>query len=281
MGLKTWLKNLFDGQGKCPPDLNFERISYCLDYAMAVYRPNLNNPKILLDKMIAGGRMIIYAHSQKTCVIAFRGIQFSDIATGKVELINAFEIELAQLKPQYAKDYTFLQRLYKVNKYDYDYDNIKVHYGFLQVFNSFKQDILKVLGETKYANVVFTGHSKGGAIAKIAAGYFVGQAMDVSFVSFGSPKVGNVDFKNYINSRILEGYNIIVDDDNIPSLPPKSAYTHVGTVIRIDENGKVIKTLSNTMMLFNYFNWARFRDHGTESYIHAVLSFYNNNKGAK
>lgn len=84
----------------------------------------------------------------------------------------------------------------------------RVHGGFLASFHA----LLPFIHYLRPAYI--TGHSKGGALAMLAAWYFRGQAPKV--VTFGAPRVGNGQFAESPLS-IVRFEN---PGDMVPKLPP-------------------------------------------------------------
>uniref|UniRef100_A0AC34FCF5 Fungal lipase-like domain-containing protein n=1 Tax=Panagrolaimus sp. ES5 TaxID=591445 RepID=A0AC34FCF5_9BILA len=84
--------------------------------------------------------------------------------------------------------------------------------------------------KNRYSNytVWITGHSLGAALASITAGSLskLGyiSAEKLVLVSFGQPRVGNIDYANAIDSLVSESYRILHANDLIPHLPPKEIF---------------------------------------------------------
>lgn len=115
-------------------------------------------------------------------------------------------------------------------------ETIHVHNGFYQHY----VDLSKTLEYSLCAaltdgtsNIVFTGHSAGGCIAQIASVLFeqnMGtEGINAHCISFGSPKIGSIDFKYMIEGvheeRLLrvETYN-----DIVCLLPMHVSFHHAG-----------------------------------------------------
>ena len=58
--------------------------------------------------------------------------------------------------------------------------------------------------------------------------------------TFGSPRVGNDDFREHINVKI---YRIVNNDDIVPRVSPRGAYVHVGELKFIDGDGIIRDTM--------------------------------------
>lgn len=115
----------------------------------------------------------------------------------------------------------------------------KVHRGFKKALDEVWFDLLphirKLCG--KGCKIWTTGHSLGAALATLFADRY-GNVQGV--YTFGSPRVGNDDFREHINVRI---YRIVNDDDIVPRVPPRGAYVHVGELKFIDSDGIIRDTM--------------------------------------
>ncbi len=114
--------------------------------------------------------------------------------------------------------------------------NIKVHHGFMDAYRSVRDAVLKEAKSTKYERIIFTGHSLGAALAKLAA-------LDVSYnvpgkaivcYTFGAPKVGNQEFAKSYNKRVPNTFRVVNAGDYISDLPPGS-YVHCGQLCQVGE----------------------------------------------
>ena len=109
----------------------------------------------------------------------------------------------------------------------------EVHWGFYNQFQSLESDLDKALCEyTSNDNereVVFSGHSLGGALATIAALKYAKQypGLDVNCVTFGSPRVGNPTFAKHFDESVNESYRFVNDNDPVPCVPSAWRYKHV------------------------------------------------------
>jgi triacylglycerol lipase len=173
-------------------------------------------------------------------------------------------------------------------KTDLDYkqidlsNNIKVHEGFYNKFNFFKNDILNVINnynEIKNAftgvttpvsinNIIITGHSLGSAIATICA-YEISKNNNNNNIYtyiFASPRVGNVEFSIDYNTKVPNTYRVVNISDIIPTLPPAVSpnfenpikpyiYKHVGTIPNIKYFDNNWMSILDNHMIYNYRNY--------------------------
>ncbi|KAK4449189.1 Alpha/Beta hydrolase protein [Podospora aff. communis PSN243] len=99
-----------------------------------------------------------------------------------------------------------------------------VHTGFLAAWGELRSrsiDGLRsaVAAYPKY-QVVITGHSLGGAVATIAAGYLRKAGFKADLYTYGSPRVGNSVFVKYVTNQAGAEYRVTHETDPISRLPP-------------------------------------------------------------
>jgi len=68
--------------------------------------------------------------------------------------------------------------------------------------------------------VVATGHSLGGAVATLAAAYLRAAGNAVDLYTYGSPRVGNDAFANFVSAQAGLEIRVTHLDDPVPRLPP-------------------------------------------------------------
>jgi hypothetical protein len=105
------------------------------------------------------------------------------------------------------------------------------HQGLITLFSSIVNDVDLIIKEIKNENkgckIVFTGHSLGGSLARIANFVFSLRYLnyfdDLISYSYGCFKMGNKTVEDFIlNNMSNKFYNIYVKDDIVPTLPPDS-----------------------------------------------------------
>lgn len=131
-------------------------------------------------------------------------------------------------------------------------DAIAVHYGFLRAYLSVQTTLLRcILSLTSNLeddyNIYFTGHSLGGALAIVAAADFVARYewKNVCCMSYGSPKVGNLNFARMYNDLVPNSFRIINDTDIISRMPRSVSedrvvgkYKHSGRTVLVNRKGE-------------------------------------------
>jgi len=101
------------------------------------------------------------------------------------------------------------------------------NYFYQHYTDYFKADINKILPGILASNpdydVIFTGHSLGGAMAVHAAGDFVLSGYDqnriVSIYTFGQPRVGNPAFSDSFNFKVNGWFRVVHNRDVVAHLP--------------------------------------------------------------
>ncbi|MEL4896441.1 lipase family protein [Crocosphaera sp. Alani8] len=164
----------------------------------------LNSRDIVLDiegNYIPGTQGLIIFHD-KTAIISFRGSE---------KKINDWSSN------------------FKVKRVDFTHRKGKVHRGFLSAFDAVIpeegkhklefDDVIERLKKCQY--VWLTGHSLGGAIAIVAANFLQKKGVNISGIyTFGAPRVGNKDYRDYVNNLLKNKYwRFMHDHDVVPQIP--------------------------------------------------------------
>ncbi|KAF7538267.1 hypothetical protein G7054_g3071 [Neopestalotiopsis clavispora] len=111
----------------------------------------------------------------------------------------------------------------------------RVHRGLDQAFqdiadDSFYDSLRESIHNYPDYNVTVTGHSLGGGVALLLGSYIREEfeSVNVNIYTYGSPRVGNTVFMNYIRNQPGNEYRITHFDDEIPRLPPAAylGYAH-------------------------------------------------------
>ena len=103
----------------------------------------------------------------------------------------------------------------------------KVSNFFYKTFEIIKEDLLKKLSSLSGVRndefqIIFTGHSLGGALATISSFYCVLNSLLVSepiLITFGQPRVGDEEFAKYMTSNIKQIYRIARMKDPVTLIP--------------------------------------------------------------
>ena len=118
----------------------------------------------------------------------------------------------------------------------------KVHRGFKNALDEVweKKGLHEYIKSnyTSSRTIWFTGHSLGAALATLAAGRYENVR---GTYTFGSPRVGDKDFKNGFHAST---YRFVNNSDIVTRMPPPVLYKHVGDLKYIDSKG-IINDESN------------------------------------
>ena len=165
----------------------------------------------------SGTEVILFMHlQQKLAVFAFRGTE----PTSAVDWAKNFQMNLAEASIGSAK--------------------FKIHSGFRKRYQN-----VAPWFETEYQGIpddytiLITGHSLGGAMTTIAAVYASGKLNrpPVGVITYGSPLVGQRDFKDYYNKVVSCGRTLRVKaKDDLVTVNPSTllGYTHVCSAFEVN-----------------------------------------------
>ena len=159
----------------------------------------------------------------------------------------------------------------------------QVHWGFLNQFKELETDLDKIVKEyyesvdSLEKEIIFSGHSLGGALATIASvNYaFAYPDMVVDCVTFGSPRVGDPVFANYFNKTIKNSYRFVNDNDPIPCLPTAWRFQHVKGCIWLYEDQvkneitvwRGWRFFKNYILSFIGYGYDASKDHSCDGYV--------------
>jgi len=115
---------------------------------------------------------------------------------------------------------------------------------FNTIFTQGKPAIQAKLTELLKTNsdyqVIFTGHSLGGAMATIFAvdsvlsGYVPKTASSPLLIAYASPRVGNIHFANKVNLNVPHIFRIVRDGDPVTSVPPCAYFGKCQNKLNVD-----------------------------------------------
>ena len=136
---------------------------------------------------------------------------------------------------------------------------VKMHRGFTKAYLAVRSEIHGVVQRSGLSNWVITGHSLGGALAKLCAvdlQYNFSPDISVEVYAFGSPRVGNSAFTNSYNRRVPNSWRFVNGNDVVSGLPRHwQGYRHVNTRLRL-----------GTMLTWRIFSGS-LQDHRIDKYI--------------
>jgi hypothetical protein len=111
----------------------------------------------------------------------------------------------------------------------------KVHRGFKEALDEVWPDLLPYIRklDDKGCKIWITGHSLGGALATLCSGLY---ANVQGVYTFGSPWVGDEDFKERLNVKV---YRIVNGQDIVSRIPSLGLFVHIGEFKFIDSDGNI------------------------------------------
>ena len=168
-------------------------------------------------------------------------------------------------------------RMYNMNS------NARVHNGFMKQFKSIAPDIrskLKEVDPKTYDEVIFCGHSLGGALAILAAVIIGKEIRDIHEKqivchTYGAPRVGNHHFARLHEQCVHEHWRVHCEQDPVPMIPASYRFVHPprGGLCLPDTNSPSIcdKDIPWWRRLFAHIlsiDWTNpIKDHDCEQYI--------------
>ncbi|MBT9314241.1 lipase family protein [Leptothoe spongobia] len=121
--------------------------------------------------------------------------------------------------------------------YEASRSGVKIHSGFTKAYLAARSEIHAVVQKSVMTRWVMTGHSLGGALAKLCAvdlQYNFSPKISVEVYTFGAPRVGNKAFAESYNRRVLNSWRFVNGNDVVSGLPRRwQRYRHVNTRIRL------------------------------------------------
>ncbi|CAI2372409.1 unnamed protein product [Moneuplotes crassus] len=145
--------------------------------------------------------------SQKQIIVGFSGTKGGDELLDEVTHIFPKEYDIHKDKG--------------MKVFGFFYDHYKDDFR-----NDFLKQISDAMNKDEYENydVIFTGHSLGGALAMhAAADAILSGFLKNNYVyvyTFGQPRVGNAEFIDEFLSNVNGFYRVIHNNDIVPHLPP-------------------------------------------------------------
>eukprot|EP00184_Porphyridium_aerugineum_P006299 CAMPEP_0184706408 /NCGR_PEP_ID=MMETSP0313-20130426/36745_1 /TAXON_ID=2792 /ORGANISM="Porphyridium aerugineum, Strain SAG 1380-2" /LENGTH=902 /DNA_ID=CAMNT_0027167961 /DNA_START=196 /DNA_END=2904 /DNA_ORIENTATION=- len=176
-------------------------------------------------------------------VVAFRGTTSAknlktDIAIKLVRLDAVLPTAKDEGRIGFAEDYDWV----------YDdplYNKARLHQGFSEAYRAIAEPLLatlKKLYTTKRRPIFLTGHSLGGCLATLCSfdlALSFGLGKREMFVStFGSPRLGNLQWREIYNQLVPIHWRIVLAPDLVTKLP-KFTYRHCGKKVLITTGGEL------------------------------------------
>lgn len=100
----------------------------------------------------------------------------------------------------------------------------KVHSGFSGAWNQVQESVYSAIASVQVLHpsysLVVTGHSLGAAVGTIAAAHLREDGFPCDLYTYGSPRVGNQFFVDFVAAQPGDEYRITHYDDPVPQVPP-------------------------------------------------------------
>ncbi|KXN74482.1 alpha/beta-hydrolase [Conidiobolus coronatus NRRL 28638] len=134
-----------------------------------------------------------------------------------------------------------------------DTSSVKIHQGFSEAADvllyKMRPAILMAMKKNPTYKVVFTGHSLGGALATLSAVKFAEEGLvnwdRIQLITFGQPRVGNLAFADYLDSKPIESARVTTRGDIVPIVPGHMlGYYHSQHIVHMDMKGNPIECSS-------------------------------------
>ncbi|MEM8612040.1 MAG: lipase family protein [Cyanobacteria bacterium P01_H01_bin.105] len=139
---------------------------------------------------------------------------------------------------------------------------VKMHTGFTKAYLAARSEIHSIVRGSAMKHWIVTGHSLGGALAKLCAvdlQYNFSPKISVEVYAFGSSRVGNKAFAKSYNRRVPNSWRFVNGNDVVSGLPRRwQAYRHVDQRIRL-----------GTRLSWRIFSGS-LQDHRIDRYIAAL-----------
>ncbi len=214
---------------------------------------------------------ILENSAEKLAVIVFRGSQGEKdwntnfrLNQSEYEWSREEKKEFSEQMKQVSDSVSKNEELVYPDKYSKPQNPVRMHSGFVRAYLSVRETIHDYVNNSGANQYQVTGHSLGGAIAKLCAldlQYNFSPKLSVEAYSFGAPRVGNKAFTKSYNRRVPDTWRVVNGWDAVVGLPaPWQGYRHVETPVKLERG----------------FTWrivtGSFEDHRISNYIKALQS---------
>ena len=166
-----------------------------------------------------------------------------------------------------------------------------IHKGFNKSLNNIWDELFQYISsQSNNHNIWITGHSLGGALATISADRLQKKGIKVQGIyTFGSPRVGNIDFKN--NFKVSH-YRVVNHNDIVSQVPlnefhlfekeyytfqnesnkteinwlTRLVYVHIGKLFYIDKDGRSHNLIDKEKSKQKIYSPDSLADHSLDEY---------------
>lgn len=146
-------------------------------------------------------------------------------------------------------DFDIIKEPYFLNK------SVSIHRGFQQAYLGLRDYILPTVEQLSTQNptfeIIYTGHSLGGALASIGANDFVVNGVSlgkkISVITFGCPKIGDAGWARNFDALPFVALRVKNFGDPIPRVPPKLVgFEDTGVSVQIKDGKEIVCDLPGT-----------------------------------
>lgn len=184
-------------------------------------------PKLLENKSTDTQVAILENEATKNSYIVFRGSNADRDWLTNLDFAQWSAVTDAVLKE---KELDYPEAYGKSNT------GVKLHRGFIKAYLAIRSDIHTIVQGSSATRWIITGHSLGGALAKLCAvdlQYNFSDQTSTEVYTFGAPRIGNQAFAASYNRRVPKTYRFVNGNDIVCALPRRwQRYRHVNQRIR-------------------------------------------------
>ena len=196
----------------------YSAVAYCT----ASYLKSSNAP------LVCSSAVCPRIDNATTEIVASFDATDSQNTTGIIMLDHARQLKIISFRGTHTLNDAFTDLNFLLEDADDICPGCEIHSGFLESWRGVSSYIVEnfVSLQMDYSNytTVITGHSLGGALANLCAAGLkkISPTAQMSLLTYGSPRVGNPTFANYINKLFgWNNYRVTHLNDAVPWLPPK------------------------------------------------------------
>ena len=149
----------------------------------------------------------------------------------------------------------------------------EVHKGFLYIFYRLKSEIELIIDVHKDScnEIIFTGHSLGGAISKIAALYFkLKKDINSTCITFACPLLGPNSFGIQFNKNIPKSFTLCCQKDFLVKVP-FYRYCNESNKYMISDNKEIVSYKDICSSYIYNFMTLNMNSHRLEYYIKYLI----------
>jgi hypothetical protein len=178
----------------------------------------------------ANGTQGLFAWNNDFAILAFRGTERNDPDDVAIDALAGMNPECDNEPERGVEQHsTFLHSLVQAVKSRLDFEGCWVHFGFQCALNQVWSNVNELISTYRHdhpnAEICFTGHSLGAALATLAVSRFTGG--NASLYTFGSPRTGNAAFCARVLQRADRGvYRFVNGADLVTHVPIEAPIYH-------------------------------------------------------